>query len=52
MVCLTTGDWVEGKLSIGVERPLTRFEDEKNICVTRKYLSTLSFSGVIHLQSF
>ena len=30
VVHLTAGDWVEDALSIGVERPLTRLEDEKN----------------------
>ena len=47
MVCLRTGHWVEGELSIGVERPLMHFEDEKKTFVQPKiYLSTLSFSGI------
>ena len=51
MARLTAGDWVEGELSIGVERSLTRFEN-KNICATKNLTSTLSFSGIIHLQPF
>ena len=35
MVRLTAGDWVEGELSIGVERSC--FEDEKNFCATKNF---------------
>ena len=54
MVCLTLGHWVDGELSIGVERPLTCLEDEKNICATEisTLTPTLSFSSVIFLQPF
>ena len=37
MVCSTAGDWVEGEPLIGAERPLTHFEDEKNICATKNF---------------
>ena len=52
VVCLTAGDWIEGELSIGVERPLMRFKDEKNICAPKNFSKTFSFSSVIHLQPF
>ena len=44
MVRLTEGDWVEGEPSIGAERPLTRFEDEKNICATKNFQLSLSLA--------
>ena len=44
MVRLTAGDWVEGKLSIGVERPPTCFKDEKNICATKNFQLSLSLA--------
>ena len=55
MACPTAGDWVEGELSIGVERSLPHFEDGKNICVTKNLtfnFNSSSLFGVNHLQPF
>ena len=44
VVTLTAGDWVEGEISIGIKRSLTRFEDKKDICTTKNVPLSLSLT--------